>query len=353
MKSESHKTVPDFHFIPTGIGSVPWTDVEDTCDRILKYVPEAPFWPQFVRLSFFEDMIAQFCEGLTFLHADESTRKIRLASREVEDDLVAFYDRYLAEDVDAFAITESCAAGFHGLLKSIRTDPGYRGPYIKGQTVGPVTFSLSIKDNEGKSAIHHPDLVEAIVKGLSIKALWQVQSLAATGKRPILFIDEPALSGFGSAFSPIQRHDVIAYLKEVMGFLRERADVLIGIHCCGNTDWAMILDAGPDIVNFDAYSFMDPFFLYTEEIKTFVRAGGTIAWGIVPTGEKAPERSIDHLARRLEEGLDHLVELGLDADTVSRRSMLTPACGMGTMEPGAAANVMENLCELASRRRNR
>ena len=353
MNRESHKTVPDFHFLPTGIGSVPWTDVADTCDLILKYVPEAPFWPQFVRLSFLEDMNAQFCEGLTFLRVDESTRGVRLASREVENDLAAFYDRYLAEDVDAFAVTESCAAGLHALLKSIRKDPGSTGPYIKGQTVGPVTFALSIKDDEGKSAFHHPDLVEAIVKGLSIKGLWQVQSLGATGKRPIFFIDEPALSGFGSAFSPIQRHEVIAYLKEVMGYLRERVDVLIGIHCCGNTDWAMILEAGPDIVNFDAYSYMDHFFLYAEEIKTFVRAGGTIAWGLVPTGEKAPEGSIDTLARRLEEGLDRLMGLGLDADIVSRRSMLTPACGMGTMEPAAAVTVMEHLCELASRRRNR
>ena len=90
MNRERHKTVPDFHFLPTGIGSVPWTDVADTCDLILKYVPEAPFWPQFVRLSFLEDMNAQFCEGLTFLLADESTRSVRLASREVENDLVAF-----------------------------------------------------------------------------------------------------------------------------------------------------------------------------------------------------------------------------------------------------------------------
>ena len=353
MNGDRHHTIPDFHFIPTGIGSVPWTEVADTCDRILKCVPEAPFWPQFVRLSFFEDMIAQFSEGLTFLHTDNSTRTVRLSAKEMEKDLVAFYDRYLAEDFDAFAISESYAAGLHALLKSIRKDPASAGPYIKGQTAGPVTFALSIKDDEGKSAIHYPDLAEAIVKGLSIKALWQVQLLGSTGKKPIFFLDEPALSGFGSAFSPIQRHEVIEYLKEIMGYLRERTDVLIGIHCCGNTDWAMILEAGPDIVNFDAYGYMDHFFLYAEEIKAFVRGGGTIAWGLVPTLEKEPEGSIDYLARRLDEGLDRLLGLGFDAETVSKRSILTPACGMGTMEPAEAITAMEQLCELAARRRNK
>lgn len=353
MNGDRQKTIPDFHFLTTGIGSVPWTEVADTCDRILKCVPEAPFWPQFVRLSFLENMIIQFSEGLTFLHTDNSTRTVRLSSKEMENDLVAFYDRYLAEDLDAFAISESCAAGLHALLRSIRKDPGSTGPYIKGQTVGPVTFALSIKDDEGKSVIHYPDLAEAIVKGLSIKALWQVQLLGTTGKRPIFFIDEPALSGFGSAFFPIQRHAVIEYLKEIMIYLRERTDVLIGIHCCGNTDWAMIIEAGPDIVSFDAYGYLDHFFLYTEEIKAFVRAGGAIAWGLVPTLEKEPEGSIHFLAHRLDEGLDRLVGLGLDADIVSKRSILTPACGMGTMEPGEAITAMGQLCELAASWRNR
>jgi methionine synthase II (cobalamin-independent) len=351
MTGESQKGKADFNFTPTGIGSVPWTDVGGTCAQILQTVPEAPFWPQFVQRSFFEDMTAQFCEGLTFLTVDESTRTVRLSSGEIETNLAAFYERYLAEEVNAFAISESYATGLHALLRAIQENPSLAGPFIKGQTVGPVTLALGVKDDEGKPVIHHPHLMEAIVKGLSIKALWQVKALSATGKRPIFFLDEPALSGFGSAFTPILRHEVIANLKEVMAYLRERTAVLIGIHCCGNTDWAMILEAGPDIVSFDAYTYMEHFFLYTKEILNFIRAGGTIAWGLVPTGEAAPEGSVDRLALIIEEGIDRLANLGLDSDLVSRRSIFTPACGMGTMEPAAAGAVLELLSELASNQR--
>ena len=91
------------------------------------------------------------------------------------------------------------------------------------------------------------------------------------------------MAGYGSAFTPIQRHEVVALIKEVVDYVRDRSEAIVGIHCCGNTDWSMIIEAGPDIVSFDAFSYLDYFFLYPGEIRRFIEGGGTIAWGIVPT----------------------------------------------------------------------
>ena len=71
-------------------------------------------------------------------------------------------------------------------------------------------IAAAVKDQEGRNLFAYPELCEALVKGLAIRALWQVKELSKSGKRPILFLDEPYLAGYGSAFTPIQRHEVVA-----------------------------------------------------------------------------------------------------------------------------------------------
>ncbi|MDB9823156.1 hypothetical protein OAC89_05595 [Deltaproteobacteria bacterium] len=343
------RTAPNFNFRATGIGSVPYKDTRETCVNILELLPEIPFWPQLVKRSYLEDMSIQFSEGLPLLSIQEDHRKLTASSDNIESALVKFYEHFLVDDIDYFAISREYAPGLYELLELISQTPDRFGPYIKGQSVGPVTFSAGITGVDGKPVLTNPDLLDAFTKGLAIKALWQVRELDKSGKKPIIFLDEPYLSGFGSAFSPIERQGVINLLKEVIDYLRERSDALIGIHCCGNTDWSMIMESGPDIINFDAFAFMDYFFLYPEDIIKFLTNGGHIAWGIVPTFDFTGEETVEVLHSKLESGLNRLKELGLDPRLITGNSILTPACGMGTMEEPSSDRVLELLSTISKK----
>ena len=340
----------DFRFMATGIGSVPYEDIDTTCREICRWLPFMPFWPQFVRRSHLEDMIIQYSEGLPLLTVNAGDRSLSVSRSDTrETQLVAFYERFFAQDVESFAVSRKAAPGLYTLLELMEADTEDWGPYVKGQTVGPVTFAAGVKGAEGKPILYDPELSEAMTKGLAIKALWQVRKLEGSGKRPVIFLDEPYLSGFGSAFSPVQRHEVIDMLRMVIDYLRENCDVLIGLHCCGNTDWSMVLETGPDIVNFDAVEFMDHFLLYKEDVVRFIQGGGIIAWGIIPTAGFTGEESVDGLFSRLKKGFMVVREWGLNPDQVARQSLLTPACGMGTMAQDAATTAMNLLSRLSER----
>ena len=340
-------------FLATGIGSVPFLDIEETCKEIILHFPHAPYWPQFVRRSYLEDMTIQFTESLPLLKVDSQSKGVVLSSeldREVE--LVKFYDHFLEEDIDYFAVSETYAPGLYTLVRLLgKYDDKRAHNFIKGQIVGPITFAASVKGSDGKALLYDTELMEAMTNGISIKALWQLKSLASTGRRPILFFDEPYLSGFGSAFSPISRERVIEVLSACVRFLKDRADALIGIHCCGNTDWGMLLEAGPDIISFDAYGYMDYFVLYATDIGEFLEKGGHIAWGIVPTSEFTGTETVEDLESRLHQGAARLVSSGVDRDLLWERSILTPSCGMGTMPPQDATLASDILSELAMRLR--
>ena len=332
----------------TGVGSVPFLDVDNTCQHILKIFPNIPFWPQFVKRSPSEEMITQASQGFPLIEINPENKSLHIKSTDEKDsEFISFYEHFIAEDTDYFAVSHEYAAGLYKLLELIDKSPQSYGPFIKGQIVGPITFAGSLIDVTGKSALYNNEIMDTIVKGLAIKALWIVNKMSLSDKMAIIFIDEPYLSGFGSAFTPIRREEVIKFIREVIDYLRSRSNVLIGIHCCGNTDWSMIIETGVDIVNFDAFDYMDYFLLYRKEIVKFIENGGTVAWGVVPTTSFTGEETIDDLKMRLEKGLNKFYEWGIDRSTVTERSIITPACGVGSIDPDKAKRILELLSGLS------
>ena len=121
------------------------------------------------------------------------------------------------------------------------------------------------------------------------------------------------------------------------------------MHVCGNSDWGVMAGTGVQVLNFDAYQFGRTVGLYPDAIAGFLRRGGCIAWGIVPTTAAIAGADVDSLMSTLEEGLDSLQEKGIDAALLRRRSMLTPSCGAGSMKEAEAEKVFRLLRELRAR----
>ena len=339
----------NFNFTVTGIGSVPFLDIKNTCVYICHLFSDAPFWPQLVKRSVYEDMIIQFSEGLPCLKIIKEKRSlIAKKGKNAEKELLKFYEHFLTDDFDYFSISYDFAPALYELVDIIKDRDG---PFIKGQSVGPITFAASINDENGRSVINDPELLEAYTKGIAIKGLWQIKKLKESRRMPILFFDEPYLSAIGSAFSTISKEKVVEILREVIEYIKEKEDVIIGIHCCGNTDWSMIVDAGPDIISFDAFNYLDHFLLYKDKLVDFIKKGGSLAWGIVPTTDTDFERAgnIDQLLLKLNNGLKQIKEWGLDPELIPKNSILTPSCGMGTMGQENAKKAMKLLLDLSKR----
>lgn len=338
-----------FNFMATGIGSVPFLDVDDACHRILKIFPDIPFWPQLVRRNHLEDMCIQASQGLPLLEINHEKKAIHIHSTgERDSELTAFYEHFMAEDIGYFAVAQEYASGLYKLLELVHESPQRYGPFIKGQIVGPVNLAGSIKEPTGKSALYNSEIMDTIVKGLAIKALWLVKMMSICDKRSVIFIDEPYLSGFGSALTPIRREEVVKFIGEIVDYLRSRSNALIGIHCCGNTDWSMIIETGVDIVSFDSFGYMDYFLLYRKEIVKFLEDCGTLAWGAVPTASFSGRETVRDLRLRLEKGLNRFYEWGIERSAVAERSIITPACGLGTVSTANAEKICEPLSNLSA-----
>ena len=338
-----------FNCIATGIGSMPGADPDWAVEQSLRYLPEAPIWPQLPQRDFREHMDVQYSESLPGLRIDEARGKVSFnTTGDLTPALEKFFERYLEKDYGFFRITERYAPGFYALLRALKKGCLSRARYIKGHITGPLTAGLSFKDETGRDIIHNELFFDAVVKGLAMKAAWQIEELKPFGKPIIIFIDEPAMESLGSAFSAVSSELVAEKLNEITDTIHELGG-LAGIHCCGNADWSMILNTRVDIVNFDAFGYMEKVMLYPDDIKKFFGRGRALAWGVVPTGAFTGNETADLLVSILEAGIRRLEQAGIDRKTILRQSLITPSCGMGSLTPNQAEAILKLLRYVSDR----
>ncbi|RKY31358.1 MAG: methionine synthase [Candidatus Omnitrophota bacterium] len=330
--------------LATGIGSLPHKNAEQALDLIFKYVPQIPFWPQLPKRDAREGMVAQFSENFPCLRFKD--KNLVFDSSQEEKELEEFYSRIISNDTDYFKISEDFASGFYDFCRRIKEDSD-NIKFIKCQITGPFTFAASIADDKKVSLLHNKVHMQAIIKGLAMKAAWQIKTLEQFERKIILFIDEPYLGCFGSAYTPISRQEVLAGLEELTQGLVSK-EVLLGVHCCGNTDWSIFTDTPAiDIISFDAYSFLERVLLYADNLEAFFKRGGRLCWGIVPTSEFSGKETPESLATKIKEGIIALGNKGLDEELIVENLLVSPSCGLGTLDSGKSEKIFKLLSEVS------
>jgi methionine synthase II (cobalamin-independent) len=324
---------------------MPQTDPDEACSLVLAHLAEIPPWPQLPKRSFLENMYVQYSEGFPgvvvkgeHLYVDRS--------QDLDEDLTKLYVAYLEDKVEQYALRPDYAAGLHAFLSKDLGSP----VAVKGQVAGPISWGLTVTDQDRRPVLYDDVLADALAKHLRLKAAWQERVLSRLSPSTIIFVDEPYMSSFGSAFVSLSRQQVVALLEEVFKGIRG----LKGVHCCGNTDWSVLLETSVDILSLDAYNYGWSISLYPAEVKDFIQRGGIIAWGIVPADEDAlAKESADSLIQRLEEAVSTLSKKGIDSDLLLERCLITPSCGLGSLSPETAIKALQLTGEVSRQLRSK
>lgn len=337
----------DHPFVTTLIGSFPHPDGTALCPRLAREIP-IPAWPQLPRRTFRENMYTQYSPGLPGIVIDEVKEKVTFdTTGDLSPALEEFYGRYLADDVDSFALSPDYAAGFYTMLDTLRSTSG---EWVKGQVTGPISFGLTVVDQDLRSSLYNEQLADPIVKQLAFNARWQVRQLKQVRPNVIIFVDEPYMASFGSAFISLSREQVITLLNEVFDAIHAEG-ALAGVHCCGNTDWSVLLETAVDILNLDAYEYLDNLALYPNEVRAFFDRGGNIAWGIIPNKEEIFNVTPAGLAQRLRDGLRLISDkargrgVTIGVEEFAEHSLITTACGLGPTTIEVADRAIETLAQ--------
>jgi methionine synthase II (cobalamin-independent) len=332
-----------FGFMATGIGSLPQVDAQAAVEVVLERLKEMPFWPQLPKRAPLEDMNLMYARALAPLvkPVPEFRSLAAFSGLSREEALAGFYERLFSGDLSDFGLNAEEAAGMFVFLERLAGLPATEIPWVKGQVTGPLTLGASVLGPDGKALLYDDEIAEALARGLGAAGAAQVGQLAPLGRKVLLFVDEPFLSGFGSAFTPITREKVIELLGYTFEEIRSRCQAVIGVHCCGNTDWGILVEAGAEVVNLDCFGYGENLLLYPEAVKRLFARGGAVAWGAVPTSEFKGTETAEGLWAGLQGLLQGLEAKGIDRATLAAQALVTPACGMGSMNEDQAIQILD------------
>jgi hypothetical protein len=299
----------------TAMGIMPHNGVEGALELALSL--DIPFWPQLPKLSLYEDMYVQASQNFPGIAIDFEKGRLSFNTARFEQELDGYFLRM--DDPETLALSAEYSVVFREFLS--KELQGYKA--IRGQVIGPVSFGFKVLDENLKPIIYNDEARTVLFDFIQKKANVQYSQLNERNPNAFVWLDEP---GLGYVFSGLSGYNDQQAKKDYHDFV-EGLEGPRGVHLCAEVNLPYLLELGVEILSFDAYQigFMPK--EYAGSVAEFIRRGGVISWGIVPTESgvlamQTPETLAAILADYWQVVSD---STGLSLDQIARQALVAPA----------------------------
>jgi methionine synthase II (cobalamin-independent) len=310
----------------SAIGSLPHRHVDAAVSLAMAACPDLPAAPSLPVRDRREGMIAQGAWGLRGVTVgDDGALRV--------DGRLDPADPF----VDGPGIDGPAFAGLRAFLHANR----HRTAPIKLQLTGPVTLGLALVEAGAPVDVAFATAAAAVTAraGAMLGEALRTAPLAPQ----VAFVDEPSLVALSRPGFPLATDDALDLVSRALAAVEAYA--VTGLHCCGETDWRLALDTGPQIISLPVTPSIAE---HAGALGVHLDRGGWVAWGAVPTSSPVGDSS-DRLWRTLSDTWCELVQRGCDALRLREQALVTPECGLAPHDPLQAEHILALTVDLAER----
>lgn len=316
------------HGLGTSIGSLPHTDPRAAATFVLERQPRLPAAPSLPKRSGMERMIAQAAWGIPGIDV-------------LPDGSLQIDERAIDPSTP---LTDAGIDGepFVALRAFLGAVAGRRAP-IKLQLTGPVTLGIAL-ESLGVPTERAFNMAAAAVRARARSLIAAAQETAPMAPL-VVFVDEPGFTAAMRHGFPLEPNRTIDLVSSVLATIEPHA--ITGLHCCGEADWKVVLQAGPQILSLPlAMGAVD----HAGALSSFLDRGGWVAWGVIPTTGPLGANP-DRLWQALSAEWAALTSGGCDPVLLREQAMITPACGMASHDESQVDLITSLTSQVARRLR--
>lgn len=299
----------------TAMGIMPHTDIQRALELVFEM--DIPYWPQLPKVTYYEDMYAQVSEGFPGISIDVENERVNFDTSRFIEDLSEYSEKM--DNLENFALSPEYSVVFHKFLD--RELAGY--PSVRGQSTGPVSFGFKIVDENLKPVIYNEDVKSLLYDFIQKKVNSQLEQMLPKNKNAFVWVDEP---GLGWVFNSLSGYNDVQARYDYRNFMAG-IEGIKAIHLCANVNLPYLLDLGLEMVSFDAYQIELMPKGYAEAVADFIKSGGVISWGIVPTNfGTLDEETPESLAQRTMDYWQVVCDnTSITAKQIAHQSLVAPA----------------------------
>lgn len=195
--------------------------------------------------------------------------------------------------------------------------------------LGPFSVSQLLTGKDEKQLLADKYYRKLVTQAISVKALWLIQQIKSVSPdtHPIIVLEEPLLYKYGDVKrenEDVTREIVINMFSKVIQKIKEYQG-LTAVQSFEKCDWQIPIEAGVDIISFDAYNNPNNLNIIAEKINNFLIQGGRINWAIVPVKNEALVKSlnIDQVYNRFIKTIEGLITSGVSERLAYNRALVS------------------------------
>ena len=194
--------------------------------------------------------------------------------------------------------------------------------------LGPFSFAELVYNQSSVNLFNDKLYRKFLIQAFVLKANWfisKVQSLSSDTKVLILY-DEPLLYNFSNLKreEELANDAVVSLLSKVYQKIHSIGG-FVGVQSFNKCNWQLPIDAGADLLSFDAYNNPNNLSIIAESVNNFLINGGYINWGIVPVTNESTIKSInlDYIESKFKSVSENLADEGIAYKMLLRHSTVS------------------------------
>lgn len=195
--------------------------------------------------------------------------------------------------------------------------------------LGPFTVSQKLEHKDKLQLLADKFYRKLIIQSVAVKAMWAIAQIksASPETTPIIVLEEPLLYRYGDIKrenEEVTRDVIINMFSKVIQKIKE-CHGLVCIQSFEKCDWQIPIEAGADIISFDAFNNPNNLNIIAEKVNNFLIGGGRINWGIVPVRNETTVKAltIDKLINHFVKTVENLIDAGVSERLAYNRSSVS------------------------------
>ena len=331
-------------------GALPYETIESATRSIAKLFDKTPFIPFLPKLDSKDSIERRSLINIPGVCISDDNAIVLKFDNSYEEKMKLLdkaYNSPTKENLEEFGFEAPFLEKFLQMIKK------FKSPHAFINILGPFTISQIIMNAAETQIVADKSYRKLYVQAVCVKALWLIDKISEYCKTtvPIVILEEPMLNKLGDLKRKNGNNtvDLITNIFTKVIDKIKSAGGIVCVQCFEKCDWHIPINAGADIISFDAYNNPNNMNIASDALYSYISCGGKINWGIVPVVSEAMLKTInlDYLKQRLCTTMDGLVMAGIPQKFVYNSALVSIQGNMDNMPLIFAEKAMLTAIQLS------
>ncbi len=308
------------------VGSLPYEDTKSTTRMMVKLFEASPFFA-FLPLASSDDNVRhRTLDNVPGFKVKEKKIFFDKDFSEYKQEIVALdtvFNNPDMESLEKYAVDSFFTEKYFQIIERIKP----KETVIN--LLGPFSLSQMMINSEIPQILNDRSLRKLVIQIVAVKALWLIFKIHAISPEtcPIIVLEEPLLNKIGDVRrenEEITRETIVNLLGKTIQKIKEYHGAA-AVQCFAKCDWSVPIEAGADVISFNAYNHPNNLNIIAEQVNNFLVGGGRINWAIVPVTNENLVRTltIDNIYHKFMKTTAGLITAGASERLVYTKAMVS------------------------------